>query len=171
MTRGWRWARRNPALALSSSLTACSILGGTIVVIHQALEKRADQQENARLEASLRTSVYATDVFAAWQSVNSGDFTAARNWLEPHRHHPGRGLEAWSRASAPHFSREIGQHQGYVQRIACSPDGKWLVSTGFDDQTQLWDLSSGGKLPAFSAVLRRHSTVYDGQCQDRELDP
>ncbi len=147
--RGWRWARRNPALAAMGAVTLLAVLGGTAAVLRQAVRNSVQKQENRDLAGSLRTSLYATDVFAAWQSFSSGDLTRARAWLAPHEKDPRRGVE-WGmlwRAAQPRFSREIGRHEGYVQQLACSPDGRWLLSTGFDDRTRLWDLASDKKEP------------------------
>ena len=142
--RAWRWARRNPALAGVSLGALFSVLIGSSAVIYQAVENRAQHTENERLADTLHTSLYATDVFAAWQSVTSGDLKGARTWLAPHEHDAARGLE-WQwlwRLAQPQFAREIGRHDGYVQRIACSAGGRWLVSTGFDDHVKLWDLTT-----------------------------
>jgi WD40 repeat protein len=38
----------------------------------------------------------------------------------------------------------IGQHDGIVQSVAVSPDGKWVASGGYDDLLKIWALGSGG---------------------------
>ena len=43
----------------------------------------------------------------------------------------------------PGSSRHLSDHRGYVHAIAVSPDGRWLVSGGWDCILRIWDLTSG----------------------------
>ena len=40
-------------------------------------------------------------------------------------------------------TRWLVGHTNYVQALALSPDGRWLVSGGWDKLLRLWDLSTG----------------------------
>jgi WD40 repeat protein len=57
---------------------------------------------------------------------------------------------AWSAEGVP---RRLEGHHAGVYCAACSPDGKRLVTGGFDNTVRLWDLESGSEL----LTLRGHT--------------
>jgi WD40 repeat protein/serine/threonine protein kinase len=47
----------------------------------------------------------------------------------------------WDVASRRQWERTFGQHSKDLQRLAFSPDGKFLVTAGLDDEVQIWNLA------------------------------
>ena len=39
--------------------------------------------------------------------------------------------------------RKLGGHDDAVYAIACSPDGQWLATAGYDRQIHIWELDTG----------------------------
>ena len=60
---------------------------------------------------------------------------------------PGK-MRFWDPASGK-LVREIEAHQGVINALAFSPDGKRLLSGGWDDTARLWDVASGKEVRQF----------------------
>jgi WD40 repeat protein len=52
----------------------------------------------------------------------------------------------WWDTKSREYLRVLKGHQGTVQSLKVSPDGKTLASSGDDNAIQLWDLQSGKHL-------------------------
>ena len=106
---------------------------------------RAEQQRR-RAEAYL----YDADMNFAGQALQQHDLGRALNFLNFHR--PGkagqrdlRGWEwryLWEQCRSDELAT-IGQHDGLVQAVGLSPDGKWVASGGYDGLLKIWALDSG----------------------------
>src|SRR5262249_41210739 len=72
------------------------------------------------------------------------------------------GAELWETATGKHVRSFSGHRE--VDRVAVSPNGKWLVTTGRgtgirDSAARLWDLTSGRELRAFPGVYWFRASV------------
>jgi WD40 repeat protein/predicted Ser/Thr protein kinase len=56
-----------------------------------------------------------------------------------------RGAVIWDVASRRRSDRTIGEHAKLLQRVAFSPDGRFLATAGLDDEVQVWDVSENKK--------------------------
>ena len=107
---------------------------------------RAEKQRR-RAEAYL----YDADMNLAGQALQQDNVGLALDFLN--RHRPSktgrrdlRGWEwryLWAQCRSDELA-EIGQHDGRVESVAVSPDGKWVASGGWDGLVKIWALSSGG---------------------------
>jgi WD40 repeat protein len=53
----------------------------------------------------------------------------------------------------------LSDHRNYVHALAISPDGRWLVSGGWDCTLRIWDLAS-------EMVVSRYSWQLPLECAD-----
>ncbi|WP_428925651.1 c-type cytochrome [Marinibacterium sp. SX1] len=63
--------------------------------------------------------------------VSAGDDFTIHHWPGP------------LTAATPPAPRVIGRHQGKIQALAVTPDGRWLASGSWDGTLRLWPLSPG----------------------------
>lgn len=141
--RGWRWCRRQPALAALVLLLLLSVAAGFTGVFYQWQRAEAIAEEERRLhwqaeasERKARLRSYAADMFAASQALLSEDFGRASELVE--RAIPQAGKEDfrgpewhWLRWST--HGQETAVLEGHPWIVACvaaSPDGRWLASGG-----------------------------------------
>src|SRR5207245_286348 len=64
-------------------------------------------------------------------------------------------IKIWDRATGKEIRTLLGRHLGPVMELAFSPDGKRLVSAGFDKSLIVWDVASGSRLH----TLRGHGEL------------
>lgn len=148
--RGWRWCRRQPALA--AALTGIFVLLAGIAVTSTLSERRI-----AGLRREALTNLYAANMRLAHQAIAEERFGVALGLLEQHRPKEGepdlRGFE-WRHLAAQCRGDELaalGSHQRQVQRAAFSPDGRWMATASVD--VRVWD-------------AREHRLVFVMPCSD-----
>jgi len=135
-------ARRNPALAFAAS--AAVLLLAALV----AIEVRG----NRRLMAAgrrLRANLYAADMALAATALDRDDLDAARRLLALHRPAAGepdpRGIE-WrvlARTALGDSPRAFSGHSETVVAVSPSPDGRTVLSAGWDGTLREWDFADG----------------------------
>ncbi len=104
---------------------------------------RAEKQRR-RAEAYL----YDADMILAGQALQENNLGRVLSFLNQHRPaKPGqrdlRGWEwryLWEKCGSDELAM-IGQHDGIVQSVAVSPDGRWVASGGWDGLLKIWALA------------------------------
>jgi len=104
------------------------------------------EKQRRRAEAYL----YDADMNLAGQAFEQNNLGRALSFLNLHRpaktgQRDLRGWEwryLWEKCRSDELST-LGQHDGYVQSVAVSPDGKWVASGGFDGLLKIWTLAAG----------------------------
>jgi WD40 repeat protein/tRNA A-37 threonylcarbamoyl transferase component Bud32 len=145
--RGWRWCRRNPAVAsLLGSLFLVLTLGTVVATLFGLQAKR-----EARVA---RHREYAANMLltqTAWEQHQVGRFLQLLEEQKPRAGEEDlRGFEwhYWrTRFQRGHVT--LKGHTGGVDSVAWSPDGKRLASGGNKDRTvKVWDARTGQELLA-----------------------
>ncbi len=113
---------------------------------------RAEKGEQQARESELaaRRNLYDADMILAGQALQENDLGRALSSLNLHRPAKAgerdlRGWEwryLWDKCRSDELAT-IGEHDGNVQSVAVSPDGKWVASGGFDNLLKIWALGSG----------------------------
>jgi serine/threonine protein kinase len=147
--KAWKWCRRRPALAGVSAALVLMMVAGLSTVLWQLQRTRAS-------ELLAQQSAYAADMKVAQAAAENGDIGAALNLLEAHRPQAGqadlRGWEwryLWQRCRSDeqaHLTNSIP-----AERVAYSPDGRWLAVRDEHAFLTLWDTRS--RQPATSFKL------------------
>ncbi len=151
--RGWRWCRRNPALASSLGAAALALFALAFLSLLYASQqvRFAQQQDEARKEADLQLAV--SDFERGEALCEKGDlgpgmlrlvagWRAASEAANPDWQNVARAsLSSWQRGySGP---RAIFSHQGRIALVAFSRDGQTLVTCGGDHTARLWNPATG----------------------------
>ncbi len=167
--RGWKWARRHPALAALATATTLAILGGLGGLIwhesvlrqlneqlrqearraehnaHDALEQRKLLEERERM---LRRQLTGHQVFAAQQAVFAGNFELAHRMLDSAdvglKSSPKRGF-AWSYLWR--FVRDrlevLPGHGDAVDKMTTDASGQWLATADDSGGMLISDVLNG----------------------------
>lgn len=152
LSRAWRWAQRNRALA--AALTALAVV--CLAVAGTALwQMRRNQLERERVELE----GYVAEVKSAAVAAAAGDYPRARRYLASLFPLPGRpdrrGFEwyhLWA-ATASQARHKWTRHSEQVTSIAFSPDGQRLATTGFEGALHVSEIGPDGDL---SPLWSRH---------------
>jgi WD40 repeat protein len=155
--RGYKWARRHPALAgliLLGGLTLLALVAFAVGLYYNASLQHAlhsARQERERADAARllgRRHLYATQVNLAQRSWREANVRHAVEVLESLRPGPGeedlRGFEwhyLWGLCHRTGLT--LKGHTREVSGLAFSPDGRLLATVGWDRRLQVWDAKTG----------------------------
>ncbi|MGD9724416.1 MAG: protein kinase [Pirellulales bacterium] len=153
--RAWKWARRRPALAVSSGVAAIAALA---LLSGGAVFNARLQESNSQLQTALgdsRQLLYAADMGRAHEAWERGNYQAVREHIVRHEPKPGeidlrtfawRFLDQRCRGD----QRELYRHQAKINAVACSPHGQLLATAGADRTIHLWDIATSQSVAKLS---------------------
>ena len=152
--RGWRWARRNRALAAVSTVAVVGLVAATAVSILFALYQAGTAQglRQEQHQARRRAALQALDqgLLLCEQGSSRGLLFLARGLREAPEdatdiQRAARiNLAGW--ANDFHLLQRCLGHGGGVYAVAFSPDGKTALTAGGDQAAHLWDAATGRPL-------------------------
>jgi WD40 repeat protein len=149
--RTWRWARRHPALAGLTGLSAVLVLAVVAAVVQTMNSRRLkdayDQAREAQVKAETqerqaRDFWYAADIGLAFRHLEANQLDRAWGLLDRQRSSERRGFE-WNYLRGL-FGGERLALPGPSRCVALSADGRLLAVGG--DGVTLWDSVRGTKL-------------------------
>ena len=137
-----------PVLAGLSAALVLTLLAGVSAVLWQLQQTRASQ-------LIAQQDAYAADMNLAQAAVENGDLGAAVSLLDAHRPAPGhpdlRGWEwryLWERCRSDELF-ELTRSAIGIDRVAFSPDGRWLAIRDDHNTLALWDAKSRQPIASF----------------------
>ena len=166
--RGWKWARRHPAVAaLAMAVSLATVTGICGLLWHDAVLRDANQtihgineqltganqqlrqalDEKSRTTRQLQRQLAVRQVFGAQLALADKKYELAQRLLEEAEPELGSGenpVFAWSylRRSIRDRLEVLRGHSGTVLCFACSPDGRTLASGDDQGEIRLWDLET-----------------------------
>ncbi len=180
--RVWRWCRRHPLVAgLSAALAALLVAAAvtsSVVAVHMSrladgeAKAKKDAQERARGERQrgedLRRQLSRQYVANGGRLLERGEHARALLWyvraLELDRGDPAREPAHRLRIGLTlrHHPRLTGlfRHDVALYTAEASPDGRHVVTTGYDGTARVWDVATGR--PAGPA-LRHRAFVFQAR--------
>jgi hypothetical protein len=179
MERGWRWCRRNPALAGLLAAVVVSLLAGSGIAALFAIQADARarearwEKERANAEAAeaekyaaaarqekrnYRQQLYVAHMSLADRAWENVAVDHLLDLLDAQR--PGstggedfRSFEWYYWDRLCHNDLQTLEHSDSVESIAFSPDGKHLASTCGENAVHLWDVASGKEVRKYNLAV------------------
>jgi eukaryotic-like serine/threonine-protein kinase len=167
--RGWKWARRHPAVAaLATAISLAFVAGICGLLWHDAVLRDANHtirginerltganqqlrealDEKGRTMRQQRRQLAFHRVLGAARAIADEKLELAQRLLEQAEPELGAGANpvfAWSylRQCVRDRLEVLGGHSAYPSCFACSPDGRTLASGDEQCEIRLWDLDTG----------------------------
>jgi len=179
MYRMQKFVRKHAGSVATVALVAIAIVLGLVVstVMYLRAEDARRKEASARIDAEqarkaeqeqrslaeqkaeeLRRTLYVNSIQLADAKYNEGNIGRVRELLESCPQDL-RGWE-WDRVNhiSDHSMMSVITHQGQVLSIALSPDGKRMVTGGWEGGIKVWDIATGKELitlpePAENAIV------------------
>jgi WD40 repeat protein/Flp pilus assembly protein TadD len=172
--RGWRWCRRNRALAAASGLAMMAAMAVVVLSILIAIQKaNTAERLSAALQESRRSSANLTRLqgltLCKDGDVGPGILLLGHSLkIAPDREADLQlgiraNLATWRRQQPP--LRAVLEHSDWVSVAAFSPDGKTILTASADGTARLWDGETGKMLRSLSHKdeIRAASFSPDGK--------
>jgi WD40 repeat protein/serine/threonine protein kinase len=123
---------------------------GVVVSTLEAVRARRAEREQILLRAREAEQRQRADLFlyagkmgkaqAAWELNRIAD---VRQWLQETAAYPDRGFEWYYWQRQTHLDLRTLRHLAQVWAVAFSPDGRRILTGGFDGTAKVWDAASG----------------------------
>ncbi|MDZ4779140.1 MAG: protein kinase [Planctomycetia bacterium] len=169
---GWgrftRWCRRSPVVAGLSAATLLILVAATAISAslavawrNKSLEAEDSRREALARQEALENGVYNLQLSKIANAVTT-DLAAAERMLEDSERCPVRLRDfAWGHLQqlCQRDRLTLRGHVGEVFQIACSIDGRTLLSCGHDGSVRLWDTTNGEELHRFRGHIGPVRTV------------
>jgi eukaryotic-like serine/threonine-protein kinase len=146
--RGWRWARRRPALAaLATALMLALMAGLGGLLWHDSVLRRLNDELRVR-ERLVRLQLAGHQTSSAYQAVTSKNFRLANRLLDaaaPELGAPENRDFAWSYLSRYVHDRlqVFTGHNAPVETVAVDHSGHTLASGDAAGEVRLWNIATG----------------------------
>jgi WD40 repeat protein len=164
--RGWRWCRRNPAVAGLLTAVASALLAGTAVATLFAIRANQNASQARASERRANDRAYTADLRLVQRAWEENQLGLVRELLEGQRPEKADGVERrgfewyyWWRLSHRELQTLEG-HTGAVVAVSFSPDGRRLASASHDGSVKVWDAQAGQEL----LTLRGHAGSVSSVC-------
>lgn len=159
--RGYRFLRRQPALAAALSTVVLLVASAFLAVsaynarLNQALAETQRQRNVAEEQTRSNAHyLYAADLSLAEQALEGGNVPLVLDLLERHR---PRQDDVDRRGFAWHLLERRAQaaqavflgHEGDVYHCGFSPGGRFVASAGKDRTARIWEVSTGREIRRF----------------------
>ena len=167
--KGWRWCRRNPALAAASGLATSGLLITAILAVVLAINRslaaeKIHQEQIQTLTEQQRTKTALEESEsrrrqAAWVALTQGrklceqgNVSEGMLWLAKSLEIApanNEDLQRVIRMNLASWSQRLGKLElvisprARVLGLATSPDGKSILTGGYDKSAQPWDVKTG----------------------------
>jgi WD40 repeat protein len=155
-----RWCRRNPWIAGSSGVAATALVGVAVMSLHYAGRQARHATELADANTQIRTALAESnrrlamlDLERGQMAFEKGQIGVGMLWTVDSlrmateakdaagRHVALANLSAWRRH---HIElKGVLSHKDGIASVTFSPDGKAILTGGYDKTARLWDAHTG----------------------------